>query len=98
MRPTCAERMCDILCVALRLIRSPRVPLQCHAQQQAIQDRQMELSCFKALQRDEDQARPQRIAAMQTCVSIQVEREARLQERYAELARRNFTTLEHGGG
>ena len=57
----------------------------------------MELSCFKALQRDEDQARPQRITAMQTCVSIQVEREAHLQERFAELARTNLSMLERGG-
>jgi len=74
--------------------RAAAVERKCQEQQQAIQERQMELSCFKALQRDENQARPQRFAAMQMCLSVQVEREAQLQERYAVLARMHLTMKE----
>jgi len=53
--------------------------------QEEIQQAAIDLACFKTLQAQESLAIPQRIQDAEALVQIQLERERRLQKRYAEL-------------
>ena len=65
--------------------RAAALERKCQALQQTVAGKRIELAAFQALDSAEALARPQRLAAMQRCISEQAEREAALQERYAAL-------------
>lgn len=74
--------------------RSSALRAQLVGQQQALQEKGIELACFEGLAGRERLARPQRLNALEALVKEQSEREAELQARYAELARTKRTLTE----
>ena len=65
--------------------RATALERKCQTLQQALAGKSIDLAAFQALANAESLAKPQRLAAMQRCISEQAEREAALQERYAAL-------------
>ena len=74
--------------------RQAALEKQCAGLHASVCEKRVELGCFEALQRVEELARPQRLAALEAFAREQVEREARLQARYAELTRTRRTLTE----
>lgn len=59
----------------------------CVAALQELQERRIELGCFKALHGNESIAAPQRLSELRALVDEQKEREQTLQQRYAEVTK-----------
>jgi pre-mRNA-splicing factor CDC5/CEF1 len=92
-KATKAEKKLETLLGGYRK-RAAALEKKCQGQQAAVREKQVELGCFEALRRSEGLARPQRLSAMEAFAREQLEREAQLQARYAELQRKRLTLRE----
>ena len=92
-RSITVEKKLDVLLGGYKK-RAAALANEIQEKQTLLQEKSIELNCFKGLQGHEAVALPQRLSEMTALVTEQQEREASLQATYAELSRMRQTLRE----